>query len=781
MVRLWVSGKECVVPQDLEIEFSYNTSDADGLETQCSHYTTTIDLPITAENIAIFTPLFDIHTLFGSASFDIHSNAPAIIEVAGQSARGYVKMESIDSEYHLRFIDGAGLLLEKLRGMKLSDLPDEVNILMPYAFNQSQFADDYASLYGSGTAKEYYVLFPAFSKDEEDFDEFKAGNKTNGDIVTGRFVYSYIDENGTSQTAFYTLNEHQARIYRKSHMRCAMQMRHMFQRIIAASGFTCTYMTDFFDSTNPYWKNLFMVMKQRFDVDSTNRYAPSAYMPDMSCEDFILGYCKMFGLRIVLDGTTVNFYTRREWYDIYKTVNITDGVDYKKGIVVSPNKYAENVYAAYLDCDGTPCGVNANKDGAVNLFDGVPFKYCEMMQYNGVAATGWEDYVTPGGSSRRVTNYTEVQFPLPFINSTEGGELLYRGDGLDPRPGGFWLMLDNIDAPSTELSVGQNLLPPAKWVSEGPNMFTKLDNFPLYAYKENQKYNYDYQTAFDVAQNNYAKFFADYVTEITSKDNAFIDVEGNFSPAALAQLAKCNTMVLLDNVRCRVIECVTNRIDRCKLTLQKISDKTKLIAGQLFIGYYLRTMGEIWVPDTDTIGTAYALPIQTNDSFGVSTADFTWSNTDPMAVKLAVTPSPSLVTFAGFSNVAYASWSWFTVYSTSGLTANVYYLEYFHDRVVSYGPNPSIDFVAETGTKRLRMAKKAGTGVLRIRQIYGGTLWTDTSYLALSISQQTGTLTIECKDASSLAAAAVCVCLESSDGTTMYARSEAIGIQIDPS
>lgn len=778
MVRLWVSGKECVVPQDLEIEFSYNTSDADGLETQCSHYTTTIDLPITAENIAIFTPLFDIHTLFGSASFDMHSNAPAIIEVAGQSARGYVKMESIDSEYHLRFIDGAGLLLEKLRSMKLSDLPDEVSILMPYAFDESQFADDYASLYGSGTAKEYYVLFPAFSKDEEDFDEFKAGKLTNGNVVTGRFSYIYYDANDVGQVGYYSLTEHQARIYRKSHLRCAAQMKHIFERIVTASGFTGDYTTDFFSNKNPYWKSLFMVMKQRFDVDSVNRYAPSAYMPDISCEDFILGYCKMFGLRIVIEGTVVHFYTREEWYDIYNTVDVSKGVDHKKGIAVSPNKYADNVYAAYLDCDGTPCGINAGKDGAVNLYDGVPFKYCEMMQYNGVAVGEWEDYVTPAGTSRRVKGYTEAQFPLPLINSTEGGELLYRGDGLDPRPGGFYLVLDNINAPSAELSVSPSLVPPAKWVSEGPNMFTKLDEYPLYAYKENQKYNYDYQTAFDVPQNAYAKFFGDYVTEIVSKDNAFLTVEGVFSPAVLAKLARCNTMVMLDGVRCRVIECVTNRIDKCRLTLQKIGDKTKLIAGQLFTGYFLRTTGAIWVPDTDTIGTAYPLPIDTNDTFGVSTADFTWSNTDPMVVKLAVTPTPSLVTFAGFSTVALASWSYFTVYATSGLTAQVMYLQYFHDKVLSYGPSPSAEFT-ETGIKKLRCIKKAGSGKLTIRNIAGGTLWSDTSYFKISVSQQTGTVTIECLDVSMPYAAGVCVCLESEDGTTMYARSEALAITVN--
>ena len=793
MIRLWVNGAECAVPQDLEVEFHYNTTDADGIEAQCSHYSTEMALPRVPQNIDIFTPLFDIHSILSSASFDIYATVPAIIELAGQTVRGYIKMESIDDSYHIRFINGAGLLLEKLQTMKLTDLPEDLSISIPYrATISSQWGTDYESVYGSGTANEYYVLFPAFADDEPTFDQYLAG-VSNGDTAVGRFMTKYVDYTIPSpeeKVIYYDFTEHQANIYRKSHLRCAVQMKYIFQRIMTASGFTADYTTDFFKKSNPYWANLFMVMRQVFD--SPAPYAPYSYLPDMNCADFILGYCKLFGLRIEYAGSKIRFLTREEWYDIYNSVDISDRVDRKTGIAVKPNPYHSEIYAAFLDCAGTPTGVNADKDGAINLYDGIPFKYCEMMNYAGpgVDVGQWTHYQSGTTDLWEITDIRDQDFELPYIPDTEGGELVFREWGGNNR--GCFVTEDTIISPSTNLVTASSLVPSGVKMLGTPRIVTSMTGYPLYAYKDSIRYNYSYSKRLATAENGYAKFFADYITEIQSKDNAYLVLEGWFTPAQLSKIATCKTMVMVDGVRCRVIECVTNYHDKCKLTLQKISDRTNLIKGQLFVDYFLN-VGRLAVPDSASLNDTFPLPAETNDVITYVTQNyFSWNSATPYTLTYASPGIAATTTFAGKTGVVVPSWQTLNIKTQSGLDKNARFVFYHagtearYDKFVSYGYNPGADFLQGGDQAVLRPFMIAGyydtnlqeQAVLQLRD-YSGNLWTNRAWMKATLSQ-TGKLTFEAVGSAALGQITVVyVTLESPDGSAIYARSEQIGLAFD--
>lgn len=786
MIRLWVNGAACVVPQDLDPEFTYNTTDAVDLGKQCSSYSTAMALPRCVENNEIFTPLFDIRTVFGSASFDIHANAPAILEVANQSTRGYVKMESVDNKFHIRFINGAGLLLDKLREMKLSDLPDEVNIALPYVQGASAiWAQTYSDLYGTGTMNEYYVLFPAFTDEEDTFDQYIAGVDYQGETYIGRFSYTYkaIEEGQpVENVGYYEYTEHQARIYRKSHLRCAAQVKHLFERIMTASGFTADYTTEFFSRSNPYWANLHMVLRQRFDTDNVHSYLPSAYMPDMSCEDFILGYCKLFGLRIEVNGDRVRFLTRREWYDIYTTINISNGIDRKKGITVKPNRYAENIYGAFLECAGDETGFNAGVQKVTNVYDGIPFKYCEMMTYSGAVASDWQHYTNSGADIWLTNGFVERVIFLPYLDSDEGGELLFRGENASWQMGDAWVMEDNLRSPSEELVVGNRIAPGAVRLYLAPEMTAYNEAFPIYAYKDSFRYNYDWRNAIATPQNAYVKLFKDYYDEVCSKNNVELSMEGIFPPATINALASCKPMVWVDGVLCRVIECVTNRINKCKLTLQKLTDKNNLVLGQLFSGYYLKVRGRISVSSADTPGKVYAIPVDTNDTLVYCSAGNQfqpWSQGDT-TLELASAITPWTPTMWGHSDVARAQWNSFSVRTASGLTDTVRWFTYHADRAISYGYSPSVEF-NETGLSYLRpvlFANNIGASTkLNIRNSLTGAIRQDTAALRISVASN-GRLAIQALDASSPINAAVVVTLDSADGSTIYAASETITITI---
>ena len=608
MVRLWVAGTLCDVPADFQPEVTYRVTDAEGLETQCSSYSMSLDLPRTVTNMGVFTPLFDIQTLFGSASFDIHANVDAILEVNNRAERGYVKMESVDEGYHLRFFTSAGKLLEALRSMQLSDLSlGKIPFLLLGV--QSSITKNYDAVYGSGNADEHFTYFPAFSDEDETYDTYVAG-MNNGETVQGAFPYTYVDENGNTQTGRYSLTHHQARCYNVSGLRAAVQVKWLFAQILSQSGFTFDDTTTFFVDTNPYWKNLFMVLKQRTgDDENPVNLDAASFMPAMSCEDFILGYCKMFGLWIKVDGTKVSFLTRFEYYDITSLPSISANVDRKKGIAVKPNPYAADLYACGLQVEGTDDATYGRSfRDAVNLYDGVVFKYGEMMQYKGVRVLNWttpSNYVVAG-------TIGQGGVTLPYITSTDGGELYFRFNNYNVGSP-VRIYSDTLDTPYDGISAYGSAA-----YSSLPEITALNAAKPLYADRSEILYNYKYKIAVP-AQQMFANDFAAYVAEISSKDNVELDCEGWFLPEQAEYLLSCRAIVRLDNVRCRVLECVTDGSGHCKLRLQKIDDPDNLIAGQGFSGYYLRSANYanaplLAIPTTAQIGDVFPLPVETNDT-----------------------------------------------------------------------------------------------------------------------------------------------------------------------
>lgn len=638
MIRLWINGIECDVPADFQPEMTYKITDANGLETQCSSYSMSLDIPITATNMTVFTPLFDIQTVFGSVSFDIHANVDAIMEVNNTGVRGYVKMESVDTNYHLRFYTNAGRLLEKLRTMKLSDLPLGDIPFSPIGV-RSSITKNYDAVYGTGTDDEHFTYFPAFSDDEQTYDTYVAG-MWGGQTIAGQFGYTYLDADGNPQKGAYNFTHHQARNYNMSGLRAAVQMKWVFTEILSAAGFTFTPTGLFFQNTNPYWKNLFMVLKQRTgDTDNPITFGAAEFMPDMSCEDFILGYCKLFGLWIVVDGTKVDFLTRFEYYDITTLPDISGGIDRKIGLAVKPNPYEARQISCGLQVEDTDDATYGRsfKD-ATNLYEGVAFKYGEMMQYRGPRVMSW---VSNGG---RITVYTISQggMTLPFISSTDGGELYFRFNNYN---------VDSVRIYNDTLNGvfdGISGYGSSAYASL-PEITTLNADKPLYADRAEIRFNYKYKVAVP-AQRMFAADFAAYVGEIRSKDNVEIDCEGWFMPDKVQYLTNCRAVVMLDKVRCRVLECVTDGSGRCKLRLQKIDDMQNLIAGQGFSGYYIRSTNYpdyplLAIPSTAQVGDVFNLPVETNDTItSISTLPTWLTDNGDGTVTLNTDPSTLLVT-----------------------------------------------------------------------------------------------------------------------------------------
>lgn len=763
MIRLWVNGSECTVSQDLDVEFTYKATDAEGIEFLADGYSTTIALPRCETNVDIFSPLFDIHTLFGSATFDINASVDAIIMVAGRAERGYVKMESIDSEYHLRFYTGLGLVLSKMENTKLGDLTFAYSL--PYDDVVNNIDTDYSTRYGTASQHTYFGLFPAFSDNDTAYDTVvvdSAGSES-------QFLKKYMKSDGTLSYAALSLNHHQAAMYNASTFRCSVQMQYLFRLIMTTFGITFDYTTAFFDDDNPYWVNLFMVLKQQQGTaDNPVSIAAAGWMPDITCKDFIVGYMKLFGLRAVYDGTTLSLLTRAEYYTNV-TVDISEGIDRGKGIIVTPNPYAAESYACTLTCEGEDTG--HNPAGSTNIYEGVPFKYAEMMQYVGPRGYGRED------TSPWLLMVNDQIFTFPYINSTDGGELIFR---FDTQPMDWLLLVDDIttggyDGIDAYDSYQETVMP----------LFTSiLDSDPLFAYKDTIKYNYDYNVALTTPQDMYTNYFKDYVDEVQSTDNAQITVEGTFPPATLAALASCRPWVMVDNVRCRILSCVTNLINKAKMVLQKLKDKSNITSGQGFTGYYLNVTGVLYLPDDLTIGDTVTLPVDTNDTitavsgFGSPTG-CTW--TSGRTVSITSQPTASTMTFAG-STAYYPSPNIITVTTSSGLSETFYAIVYHADAAVVYDPNIGFDFDVNDTTTIIRGIAAMYVNIYDNAElkVYDSTTQVervDTAAIKTYITQS-GLFRLKVASQGSTVTSLVRIAMVDPDDGTVYAVSNSIPIVI---
>lgn len=684
MIRLWINGTECDVPQDIQIEFTYKTTDADGLEAQCSNYSTNFALPRTATNVGVFTPLFDIRTVFGSASFDIHASAPAIMDVNGRSLRGYVKMESVDNDYHVRFINGLGLLLEALRTTKLSDL-SLVNIPtnIPLAWSQS-YRDVYT---GGGIYNIYacYTFFPAFSEDENRYDLYAFHVTADGQTVSEEFPSTYYD-GAQWQKSKLALTHIQAKAYNRSSLRAAVQMQYLFRVIMNQSGFTADFTTGFFQDSNPYWKNLYMTLRRRVGtVDEPVSQNAADWLPEMTCEEFILGYCKLFGLRIVVDGTKVKFLLRAEYYQTATSFDISPGVDRKVGITVSPNPYHETNYACGLDLEGTDDATYGRAlKNAVNIYDGLPFKYADMMKYVGPRVY-WTYY--PLEQIYKSSSLPMGSVTLPYLSSDEGGELLFRFDNYALEGNGIIFNNDDLNDPYDGItSIGTKVL-------SVPTITAINDAAPLYAERSEMRYNYSHKVT-TADQHFFADFFKPYFDEICSGDNVVIDLEGNYDPYTMQRLADCRQIVKVDNVRCRVLECVTNFVDKCRLRLQKINTVSNLVAGQGFTGYYLKGLNNetkpyVYIPSDATIGDFFDMPIDTNDtivSITHSAGTYFTVNDTGFTVRASLASLPVQTTVGSITSAYTMKHFLVNIFTAHGLSIGVHLFVYKRERAVGYYP-----------------------------------------------------------------------------------------------
>lgn len=150
------------------------------------------------------------------------------------------------------------------------------------------------------------------------------------------------------------LDEHQRNEFRSYYQRPAIRVKHLFNQIIADSGFNVVLDDAFFNSNNPYWEKTWVVM-DRLTMDTND--LPESHSGNVRSGDsitydlmikhgvsqlnFLLYYCRTFGLLFdinELDGT-VTIESRNTFNSRYQIEDWTDKVDFSKSFSIEPRTF----------------------------------------------------------------------------------------------------------------------------------------------------------------------------------------------------------------------------------------------------------------------------------------------------------------------------------------------------------------------------------------------------------------------------------------------------------
>lgn len=309
-LHLYIASKEVDLNEDSLVVMNYTSEELSNPTIVKNSYSQQITIPSTPSNDAIFGYIyrFDRSTLLSGGylgvafnplartPFEIRNNLGEIVE------SGYVKLDSIKRErgnitYAISLYGGLGSFFYSLsyneegNKLTLADLSyisdDGVDTELDFNINAQNVFNAWNTIYQTPIAGAYrderwdvINFVPAYTGIPDDFDADKAvaqvtksGVVINPSLKTsasdGSKVYSTIDgyclvNLGRAHTA------EDMKEFRSYLQRPAIKWRKIVeavQRMANAKGFTFTLAPEFFNSNNPYYEKLWMLLPSMRSID----------------------------------------------------------------------------------------------------------------------------------------------------------------------------------------------------------------------------------------------------------------------------------------------------------------------------------------------------------------------------------------------------------------------------------------------------------------------------------------------------------------------------------
>lgn len=599
----------------MSIEATYRAMDAESLDTQCANMTTTITVPRTANNISILTALYDIRTIYTTATFDIYGKCEAVLGINGEETFGYVSLVSAGKTFELSFRSGLSIVMEALEGKSIGEL--FTGVAIPFTIASFDNYYDYWSNGGTrNTSANWDASKKRWTSNLENFcfivapsdndatvkDLFiKADSKKKLNLKWGRY-----NENGSGYDPVAAdLPPLHFNSAKTSALRLCVKASYVAQLILESLGYTIDYDADFFNYKNKYSANIFMALAKVQNAETSD---VATYMPDVLQKDYLISFLKLFGLYIIFDGGKVSVKLRKNYYDT-ATIRAIDNVVDKSTITIRPNEYYKSYKGSlesgldaidYASAQGTKVQGGVIVNGAVtedaeNILDGSIFRTAPMLRYEGqLSGLRWSN------SEANCYISFEGSFDSALFGDS-GCELVIPQYAMAGAAGMYFTLFEE-DIQNTKEE--WYFYDGGNWKQYVQTPFAVPISNDVSTYPYNRKLFVNYTSPVTIAASEKDGFFnsvhQSYINTISDRDAVLVDCEAHLTPSDIYLMKKCNLLVKIDNTLCRIVEFVVNASGKARMTLQKILNPSGLTSGQDDFAPYFRTPNPLFFANNAT-------------------------------------------------------------------------------------------------------------------------------------------------------------------------------------
>lgn len=381
---------------------------------------------------------------------------------------GYIKLDSVTAyrdkrTYKVSLYGGMGEFFQQLtyddEGEKMSLASLSYGSSLNFTINKDTIVEAWNGI-GSNIKWQRINFAPCYNGYPNDFD----CDKVVMDVPSYPYLsyYKTEEEDGVqvryeSKKGYVLMKlndkatEWEMQELRSYLQRPILRVKYLIKAICDAARYNIYYDPIFFNDDNPYWNDTWLTLPMlteiaelvdngdgvdypRSDAAITKEMLLSS---DKTPADYLISFCKMFGLHIVVDNELgeVKILTRQSLFQEYiDVIDIEEKVDISKGITITPVPYDSKWYTFSQDVVGEFAKkyqeTNTKVYGAYRVNTGYEFSQEEKPLLSSLAYKGAVEVLE---KSKHFANYTTSYFgaphkvPAAILNG--GSYQLYNANG----------------------------------------------------------------------------------------------------------------------------------------------------------------------------------------------------------------------------------------------------------------------------------------------------------------------------------------------------------------
>ncbi len=368
--------------------------------------------------------------------------------------------------YKVSLYGGLGSYLQKLtynaNGEKMSLADCNFGRSLTFTINAQAILDAWEVL-NTGTEGDMWSIInfaPCYNGLPSDFDTDK--------VVVSSTDYPYMqyvkNETEDNQTVSYTTKQGYVLVKMKEKVsewgmqelrsylqRPVIRVKHLIQAIASLAGeYTVRYDENFFTDQNVHWEYTWMTLPMINELTELVDNGDGVKYPrsgatitkemllkgDKTPADYLISFCKMFGLSIVVDeyNKRVDILTRVSMFDKENVLDIEKNVDLSKGLSITPIPYQAKWYGMKQETKGEWAAKydasNTAPFGSYRIDTGYDFAAEEKQLLDGLAYKGAVEVAEQGKLfANYVTTINDQNVKVPPYVIVGGTYSLYNAEG----------------------------------------------------------------------------------------------------------------------------------------------------------------------------------------------------------------------------------------------------------------------------------------------------------------------------------------------------------------